>query len=138
MSETTDKNHKPASSDEKNKKDETTIKTTRNPKDRQIADLEQRLRRLEKRIKNNERFGKTLNDCLSSQVVAIDAVTAIVRRSLKEDAEVHAELSAAIKEYDRHKITRWFCGFFGVLFRVVALCVAAFMGAFLYWVFSGQ
>lgn len=130
MSETTDKNAKPTSSDEN------TVKPSH--KDRRTADLEQRLSRLEKRVKNNERFGKTFTDCLSSQVVAIDAVTAVVRRSLREDAEIHSELSAAIKEYDRHKISRWFSGFFGVFFRVAALCVAGFMGAFIYWVFSGK
>lgn len=135
MSETVDKNPKTASSDEKAEK---TTKTGPSSKDRRIADLEQRLRRLEKRIKNNERFGKTLNDCLSSQVVAIDAVSAVVRRSLKEDAETHAELSAAIREYDRHKVSRWLSGFFGMIFRIAVICVALFMGAFIYWVFSGQ
>lgn len=130
MSETTDKNPKSASSDENI--------TKPIHKDRSLTELEQRVRRLEKRIKNNERFGKTFADSLASQVVMIDAVTAVVRRSLKEDADVHAELSAAIKEYDHRKISRWFSGFLGVLFRVAALCVAAFMGAFLYWVFSGQ
>lgn len=132
MSETTDKNHKSPSASSDGK----TQKTVN--KDRRISDLEQRLRRLEKRTKNNERFGKTFSDCLSSQVVAIDAVTAIVRRSLREDSEIQDELSAAIKDYDRHKITRWFSGFLGVVFRVAALCSAGFMGAFIYWVFSGQ
>jgi len=130
MSENADKNNKPASSDEK--------QLESNAKDRRIADLEQRLRRLEKRVKTNERFGKTFADCLSSQIVAIDAVTAIVRRSLQEDSEIHAELTDAIREYDAHKFSCWLTGFLGVLFRVTALCVAGFMGAFIYWVFSGQ
>jgi len=136
MSENTDKNHQPASSDENLVKSNT--KDQPNTKDRRIADLEQRLRRLEKRIKTNERFGNTFADCLSSQVVAIDAVTAVVRRSLQEDSEIHTELADAIKEYDAHKFSRWLTGFLGFLFRVAALCVAAFMGAFIYWVFSGQ
>lgn len=132
MSETTDKNHKTSTPDEKNQQN------PQKDKDRRIADLEQRLRRLEKRTKNNERFGKTFADCLSSQVIAIDAVAAVVRRSLKEDAETHDELRAAIKEYDRRKISRWFSGFFGVLFRILALAIAVFVGAFIHWVFSGQ
>jgi hypothetical protein len=133
MSETTDKNPKTASSDDKSEKI-----TKTNQKDRHIADLEQRLRRLEKRVKSNERFGKTLEDCLASQVVAADAVTAVVRRSLREDAELHDELRFAIKEYDSRKFSRWFTGFLGVLFRVTVVAVAAFMGAFIYWAFSGQ
>lgn len=129
MSKTTDKNANA---------DEVSSPKTQKPEDRHLKELEQRLRRLEKRLKNNERFGKTFADCLGSQVVAIEAVTATVRRSLREDADVHDELSAAIKEYDRHKIRRWFSGFFGALFRILALAAAAFMGAFIYWVFSGQ
>lgn len=130
MSETVDKNNKPASANENTHKP--------NPKDRRIADLEQRLSRIEKRVKNNERFAKTFADCASSQIIAIDAITEVVRRGLREDSEIHEEISSAIKEYDRRKITRWFSGFLGVLLRVAALCVAGFMGAFIYWVFSGQ
>ncbi len=107
-------------------------------KENRLADLEQRLTRIEKRTKNNERFAHTFAGCLSTQVIAIDAVTEVLRRSLREDAVVHEELSAAIREYDKHKIRRWLSGFFGVLLWVVSVMVAAVVGAFIYWVFSGQ
>lgn len=107
-------------------------------KENKIADLEQRLSRLEKRTKSNERFAKTLEGCLSTQVVAVDAVTEVIRRALREDCATHDELSEAIKEYDKHKFRRWFSGFTSVLLWVVSVMLAACVGAFIYWVFSRQ
>lgn len=113
-----------------------TRKTTK--KADHLKDLEQRLLRLEKRTKNNERFARTFSGCLDTQVLAIDAVTSVMRRALREDATIHDELWDAIKRYDRHKVHRWFSGFCGVLFRVLVVAVAGFMGAFIYWVFCGK
>lgn len=107
-------------------------------KDNKIADLEQRLSRLEKRTKSNERFARTFSECLNTQVNAIDAVTSVLRRGLREDAVVQDELMAAIRDYDKHKFRRWLSGFCGVMFWVLSVGVAAFVGAFIYWVFSGQ
>lgn len=107
-------------------------------KDNRITELEQRLSRIEKRTKSNERFARTFAGCLSTQVLAIDAVTDVVRRSLREDAIVHDELSAAIKIYDKHKIRRWFSGFLGVFLWLGSVMAAAVVGAFIYWVFSGM
>ena len=107
-------------------------------KDNRITDLEQRLSRIEKRTKSNERFARTFAGCLSTQVLAIDAVTEVVRRSLREDAIVHDELTAAIKVYYKHKIRRWFSGFLGVFLWLGSVMAAAVVGAFIYWVFSGM
>lgn len=108
---------------------------TKEPK---IKDLEQRLLRLERRTKNHERFAHTLSGCLDTQVIAIDAIVDVVRRSLRDDVAIHDELVAAIREYDKHKFHRWFSGFLSVLLWLVSVLVAAFAGAFIYWVFSGQ
>ncbi len=105
-------------------------------KDNKIADLEQRLARLEKRLKSNERVARTFATCMDTQVVAIDAVTNVIRRALKTDAEIANELAAAIHEYDRHKIRRWFSGFLGVFLWVGSVAAAAFVGALIYWTFS--
>ncbi len=107
-------------------------------KDAKIADLEQRLSRLEKRLKSNERFARTFANCMDTQVIAIDSVTRVFRRALKTDAETAAELSAAIHEYDRHKFRRWLSGFGGVFLWVGSVCAAAFIGAFIYWIFSAN
>ena len=107
-------------------------------KDNKIAELEQRLSRIEKRTKSNERFARTLSECLGTQVYAIDAVAGVLRRSLREDAVVQDELMAAIKDYDKHKFRRWLSGFCGVLLWVGSVTLAVFIGAFVYWVFSGQ
>lgn len=107
-------------------------------KDAKIVDLEQRLARLEKRLKSNERFARTFATCMDTQVIAIDAVTSVVRRALKTDAEIAADLASAIHEYDRHKIRRWFSGFLGVFLWVGSVAAAAFVGAFIYWTFSAN
>lgn len=107
-------------------------------KDNKIADLEQRLSRLEKRTKSNERFARTFSECLNTQVHAIDAVTSVLRRGLREDAVVQDELMAAIRDYDKHKFRRWLSGFCGVMLWVISVTAAVFIGAFVYWVFSGQ
>lgn len=105
-------------------------------KENRLSDLEQRLGRLEKRLKSNERFARTFAGCLSTQVIAIDAVTDIVRRGLREDVIIHEELSTALKDYDKRKFRRWFSGFLGVLLWVVSVAAAAGVGAFIQWVFS--
>lgn len=107
-------------------------------KDNKITELEQRLSRIEKRTKSNERFARTLSECLGTQVYAIDAVAGVLRRSLREDAVVQDELMAAIKDYDKHKFRRWFSGFCGVLLWAGSVALAAFIGAFIYWTFSGK
>lgn len=107
-------------------------------RDARAKELEQRLMRLEKRIKNNERFSRTLCACLDTQVTAGDAVVNVMRRSLREDVVVHEELMSAIREYDKHKVRRWFSGFLSVLLWVVSVMLAACVGAFIYWVFSGK
>ena len=107
-------------------------------KDNKITDLEQRLSRIEKRTKNNERFARTFANSLSTQVLAVDAVTDTMVRALRENAAVHDELSMAIKEYDKHNIRRWVSGFFGVLLWIASVTVAAVVGAFIYWMFSGK
>ena len=107
-------------------------------KENKIADLEQRLSRLEKRTKSNERFARTFESCLSTQIVAVDAVTDVIRRALREDNATHDELMDAIKYYDKHKFRRWFSGFTSVLLWVVSVMLAACVGAFIYWVFSGK
>lgn len=107
-------------------------------KDNKIADLEQRLSRLEKRLKSNERFARTFATCMDTQVVAIDAVTSVIRRALKNDAEIANELSAAIHEYDRHKVRRWLSGFLGIFLWVGSVMAAAFIGALIYWTFAAN
>lgn len=106
-------------------------------KENRLADLEQRLVRIEKRTKNNERFAKTLKNCLDTQVSANEAVAEVLRRVLHNDATVQEELMLAIREYDQHKCRRFLSGLLGVVVRMVALGAAAFVGAFIYWVFSG-
>ncbi len=107
-------------------------------KDNKITELEQRLSRIEKRTKSNERFARTLSECLGTQVCAIDAVAGVLRRSLREDVVVQDELTAAIKDYDKHKFRRWFSGFCSVLLWIGSVALAAFIGAFIYWAFSGK
>lgn len=107
-------------------------------KENKITDLEQRLSRLEKRTKSNERFARTFESCLSTQIIAVDAVTDVIRRALREDNATHDELMDAIKQYDKHKFRRWFSGFTSVLLWVVSVMLAACVGAFIYWVFSGK
>lgn len=130
----------------KTDKNQPTVETASEPvltksllkKDEHIKDLERRLERIEKRTKSNERFARTFSGCLDTQVLAIDAVTDVVRRGLREDAVIHEELMSAIRQYDRHKVRRWFSGFFGVLLWVVSVMAAACVGAFIYWVYSGK
>lgn len=107
-------------------------------KENRLAELEQRLTRIEKRTKSNERFARTFAGCMSTQVLAIDAVTEVLRRGLREDAVVAEELRVAIKDYDKHKFRRWFSGFCNVLLWIISVMLAATVGAFIYWVFSGQ
>lgn len=116
-----------------------TISTKRLQKlESKLENLDDRLSRLEKRLKNNERFARTFASALTTQVVAIDAVTEAMRHALRNDVEVHEELALAIKHYDKRKIRRWFSGFFGVLMWIASVGVAGVVGAFIYWLFSGQ
>lgn len=107
-------------------------------KNAKIDDLERRLTRLEKRAKTNERFARTFANCLTTQVVAVDAVTEALRHALRNDADIHEELAFAIKAYDKRKFQRWFSGFFGAILWLASIMVAAVTGAFIYWVFSGM
>ena len=107
-------------------------------KEHKIALLKQRLARIEKRTKSNERFASTLSECLATQIVAVDAVTDVLRRALRDDVTLQDELMFAIKTYDKHKFRRWFSGFCGVMLWALSVALAAFIGAFIYWVFSGK
>lgn len=120
------------------KKSDTNQAKTEQNYEKNISELEQRLQRLEKRCKSNERLAKTLASCLDTQLVANEAVTKVVRRAIRDDVEVHDELSLALAQYDRTKFHRCFSGVLGVFFRIVALAAASFVGAFIYWAFSGQ
>lgn len=146
MSEKTDKNNqneKPEQSD----KPEEIVKDANAPevvdarlaeKDRRIAHLEKRLGQLEKRLSSNERFARTFAMSVSTQVVAIDAVTDVVRRSLQNDAKIQHEISSAIRIYDKHKIRRWFSGVLSVVLWVASITASAFIGATIYWLFAAQ
>lgn len=105
-------------------------------KSNKLTELEQRLKRLEKHYKSSERLGRSLADCLATQVVAIDAVGNIVQRSLTSDALVHEVLQDAIKKYDKRKFRRWLSGFLGVLLWIGSVTAAACVGAFIYWLFA--
>lgn len=107
-----------------------------NDKSNKLNELEQRLKRLEKHYKSSERLGRSLADCLATQVVAIDAVGNVVQRSLTSDALVHDALQDAIKKYDKRKFRRWLSGFLGVLLWVGSVTAAACVGAFIYWLFA--
>ncbi len=100
-----------------------------------LSELEQRLKRIEKRFKSNERLANTLAECLATQVVAIDAVSDVTRRTITTDAETHDILQKAIRTYDKHKVRRWFSGFCGVFLWVASVTAAACVGAFIYWLF---
>ena len=104
-------------------------------KTKRLTELEERLKRLEKRYKSNERLAQTLATCLSTQVVAIDAVSEVTRRTITGDAATHDVLQAAIKAYDKHKVRRWLSGFCGVLLWICSVAAAACTGAFIYWLF---
>lgn len=107
-------------------------------RERRLSDVERRLERIERKVNSNERFARTLSKCLNTQVLATDAVVEVVRKCLREDAELRDELTTAIKEYDKRKFTRWLTGFGGIVLKIVALAAAAFAGAFIYWVFYGM
>lgn len=146
MSEKTNKEAKPVdvententeNLENTNDVENTGTKKSDNPK-RQVVNLEKRLGQLEKRLANNERFARTFAASLSTQVVAIDAVSAIVRRSLRNDAKVQQELSTAIQIYDRHKVQRWFSGALSVALWIISVVAAAFVGATIHWLFEAQ
>lgn len=101
------------------------------------AGLGQRLSRLEKKLSSNEQVANLMVDALISQTLASEAVRDIIRRSLREDAIVHDELVLAIKSYDKAKFRRAFSGLLGVLLWMVSVGVAAVIGAFIHWTFSG-
>lgn len=101
-------------------------------------ELERRLDRLERKVNSNERFARTFAKSVTTQALAADAILYVLRKSLHEDAEIREELTAAIKEYDKHKIRRWFSGFFSILLWIISVAAAAGMGAFIYWAFSGK
>ena len=105
-------------------------------KSSKVTELEQRLKRLEKRYKSNERLSHSLAECLATQVVAVDAVSDVVRRNFTNDAEVQEILRDAIKKYDKHKFRRFLSGFLGVLLWVGSVMAAACIGAFIYWLFA--
>lgn len=104
----------------------------------EIKRLEKRIGKLEKKLATNERLARTLASTLATQLVATDAVTAVVRRSLQTDAGVQRELSAAIRLYDKHKVRRWFSGFFSIILWITSVAAAAVAGAAIYWLFAGQ
>lgn len=97
----------------------------------------QRLARLEKKLGSNEQMANLMVDVLISQTLASEAVRDIIRRSLREDAIVHDELVLAIQSYDKAKFRRAFSGFLGVLLWFMSIGIAAVVGAFIHWAFSG-
>lgn len=107
-------------------------------KDQRIKYLERRIERLERKINSNERFARTLAKSVTTQSLAANSILYVLRKGLHEDAEVRDEFVATIKAYDKHKFRRWFSGFLSVVLWLVSVAVAACVGAFIYWTFSGQ
>ncbi len=107
-------------------------------KNHKLKDLERRIERLERKINSNERFARTMAKSVSTQALAAETILYVLRKSLHEDAEIRDELTTAIKEYDKRKIRRWFSGFFGVVLWITSVALAAGVGAFIYWAFSGK
>lgn len=106
--------------------------------DQKIKNLERRIERLERKINSNERFARTLAKSVTTQSLAANSILYVLRKALHEDAEIRDEFTATIKAYDRHKFRRWFSGFLSVLLWIVSVGLAACIGAFIYWTFSGQ
>lgn len=104
--------------------------------ERQLNEIDRRLARIEKKTKTNEQFARTLSASLSTQVIAVDAVTKLFRRALSSDAQIQDELSQAIRTYDRRKFRRWCSGFFGVLLWIGSIAGAAVVGALIHWLFG--
>ncbi len=104
--------------------------------ERQLNEIDRRLARIEKKTKTNEQFARTISASLSTQVIAVDAVTKILRHALTSDAQIQEELSQAIRTYDRRKFRRWCSGFLGVLLWVGSIAGAAVVGALIHWLFG--
>lgn len=114
------------------------LNRTVNSQTNKLTELEQRLKRLEKRFKSNERLATSLAECLATQIVAVDAVGEVVRRNLTDDATTAQTLEAAIKYYDKHKFRRFLSGFFSILLWIASIAAAACVGAFIYWFASSN
>lgn len=104
--------------------------------ERQLNEIDRRLARIEKKTKTNEQFARTMSASLSTQVIAIDAVTKILRRAISSDAQVQEELSLAIRTYDKRKFRRWFSGLLGILLWIASVAGAAVVGALIHWLFA--
>ena len=103
----------------------------------EVADLEKRIVRLEKKINSNERFARTFVRSALSQTVVTEAIRHIVCQSFYEDASVRQELYAAMDEYDKRRFKKIASGITGVILWIISVIIAAFVGAFIYWVFYG-
>lgn len=107
-------------------------------KDNQILELTTRIERLERKINSNERFARTFVRSVNAQTAATDAITGIIRKSFCEDAEMRKELHFAMDQYDKRRRRKLISNIGGIIFWVLSVAVAAFVGAFIHWVFSGQ
>ncbi len=106
--------------------------------EQELAALVSRIDRLEKKINSNERFARTFVRSVNAQTVATDAITEIVRKSFCEDAKMRKELHYAMDQYDKRRRRKLVFNLGSIIFWVLSVAVAAFIGAFIHWVFSGQ
>ena len=72
-----------------------------------------------------------------SQTSATEAIRDVIRHSFREDAELRKELYAAMDTYDKRRFRKLASGFTTILLWVVSIIIAAFVGAFIHWVFYG-
>ena len=102
-----------------------------------LTTLTARVERLERKINSNERFARTFVRSVLSQTAATEAIQDIIRHSFREDAALRKELYAAMDTYDKRRFRKIASGFTTILLWVVSVIVAAFVGAFIHWVFYG-
>lgn len=104
----------------------------------QASDLDLRVARLEKKINSNERFARTFVRSFTAQTVATDAVRDLIRKSFCDDAEMRTALYAAMDTYDKRRRRKLISNLGSIILWILSVAVAAFVGAFIHWVFSGQ
>ena len=102
-----------------------------------LITLTARVERLERKINSNERFARTFVRSVLSQTAATEAIQDVIRHSFREDAALRKELYAAMDTYDKRRFRKIASGFTTILLWVVSVIVAAFVGAFIHWVFYG-
>ena len=102
-----------------------------------LTTLTARVERLERKINSNERFARTFVRSVLSQTSATEAIRDVIRHSFREDAELRKELYAAMDTYDKRRFRKLASGFTTILLWVISIIIAAFVGAFIHWVFYG-